>query len=86
VWTSEKEMAGIVEKWWILHQDNAPSHSTLSVNWFLFSKNITVRAYPCYLPDLAPCDFFLFSRDKINAQRNPFFVRKKKKKKKNGNS
>jgi len=30
------------------------------VKQFLANKNITVLEYPPYLPDLAPCDFYLF--------------------------
>jgi hypothetical protein len=51
-------------KWWILHQDNAPSHNSLSVKQFLSSKNIAVLAHlPCS-PDSDPCDFFLFPKIK----------------------
>ncbi|GFU76825.1 HTH_48 domain-containing protein [Trichonephila clavipes] len=45
---------------WLLHQDNAHAHITLSVKQFLTSKNITVLGHSRYLSDLAPCDFFLF--------------------------
>jgi len=49
---------------WILHQDNASAHNALSVKQFLANKNITVVEQPPYLPDLAPCDFFLFPKIK----------------------
>jgi len=42
---------------WILHQDNTPAHNTLSVN-------ISVLEHPPYLPDLTPCDFYLFPKFK----------------------
>jgi hypothetical protein len=42
---------------WILHIDNAPAHTALSVREFLVSKQITLFEHPHYLPDLAPCDF-----------------------------
>jgi len=45
---------------WILHQDNAPAHNTLSVKQFLANKNITVLEHPPYSPHLAPCKFYLF--------------------------
>ncbi|KAF6272388.1 hypothetical protein mRhiFer1_009549 [Rhinolophus ferrumequinum] len=42
---------------WLLHHDNAPAHSALSVREFLASKQITVLEHPPYSPDLAPSDF-----------------------------
>ena len=47
---------------WVLHQDNAPAHNTLSVEMFLTKHKITVLEHPPYSSDLAPCDFFLFPR------------------------
>jgi hypothetical protein len=32
----------------------------LSINEFLAKKSIMVLEHPTYLPDLDPCDFFLF--------------------------
>ena len=52
------------ENGFILHQDNAPAHSALSVKQFLAEKRITVLEHPPYSPDLAPCDFFLFPKVK----------------------
>jgi len=49
---------------WILHHDNAPAHTALSVREFLATKQITVLEHPAYSPDLAPSDFFLFSKIK----------------------
>ena len=49
---------------WILHQDNAPAHNSLSVKQFLANRNITVLEHPTYSPDLAPCDFYLFPKIK----------------------
>ena len=49
---------------WILHQDNAPAHNTLSVKKFLANKNITVLEHPPYSPDLTSCDFCLFPKVK----------------------
>jgi len=49
---------------WILHHDNAPAHTTLSVREFLATKQITVLEHPAYSPDLAPSDFFLFLKIK----------------------
>ena len=47
-------------KSWLLHHDNAPAHNALSIRQFLAENNIAVLEQPPYLPDLAPCDFFLF--------------------------
>ena len=47
------------EKSWVLHHDNAPSHSALSIREFLAKNNIAVMDQPPYSPDLASCDFFI---------------------------
>lgn len=44
----------------LLHHDDAPAHSSLSIRQFLAKNNIAVLEQPPYSPDLAPCDFFLF--------------------------
>ena len=46
-----------------LHHDNIPTHTSL-VWQFLTSKNITVIPTH-HSPDLAPCDFFLFPKMKL---------------------
>ena len=48
----------------ILHHDNTPAHTALSVREFLATKQITVLEHPAYSPDLAPSDFFLFPKIK----------------------
>ena len=49
---------------WILHQNNAPAHTALSVRQFLATKQITVLEHPAYSPGLAPNDFFSVLEDK----------------------
>ena len=49
---------------WILHHDNAPAHTALSVKEFLATKQITVLEHAAYSPDIAPKDFFLFPKIK----------------------
>jgi len=49
---------------WILHHDNAPTHTALSVREFLATKQMTVLEHPAFSPDLAPSDFFLFPKIK----------------------
>jgi len=48
----------------ILHHDNAPAHTALSVREVLATKQITVLEHLAYSPDLAPNDFFLFPKTK----------------------
>lgn len=47
---------------WVLHHDNAPAHTSLKVQQFLTSRNITTLSHPPYSPDLAPLDFWLFPK------------------------
>lgn len=49
---------------WSLHHDNAPAHTSLSVQQFLTKNNMAIVPHPSYSPNLAPCDFFLFPRIK----------------------
>jgi len=50
---------------WVLHHDNAPAHSALSIREFLAKENIPALPHPPYSPDLAPCDFYLFPKLKF---------------------
>ena len=59
-------------KSWILHHDNAPAHTALSVREFLATKQITVLEHPAYSPDLAHSDFFYIPKDKGNIERKAF--------------
>ena len=47
---------------WIFHHDNAPSYFSLIVTEFLAKNETKVIAQPPYSPDLASCDFFLFTK------------------------
>ena len=47
---------------WVLHHDNAPAHSFLSMRQFLAERNVPTLEQSPYSPDLAPCDFFLFPK------------------------
>jgi len=49
-----------IARTWMLNHDCAPCHTAVSVNEFLAEKSIPVVPQPPYLPDLSPCDFFLF--------------------------
>ncbi|CAI6344606.1 unnamed protein product [Macrosiphum euphorbiae] len=57
---------------WLLHHDNAPAHSALSIREFLADKQIPVVPHPPYSPDLAPCDFFLFPKIKTDLKGQRF--------------
>jgi hypothetical protein len=42
----------------MLHHDNAPCHTAISINEFLAEKSIPVVPQPPYSLDLSPCDYF----------------------------
>jgi len=49
---------------WLLHHDNAPSHTCLLVHEHLAKNNLAMLPQPPYSRDLSPADFFLFLRIK----------------------
>ena len=51
---------------WILHLGNDPAHKTVTTNEFLAKHNILL------LPDLAPCNFFLFPQLKKTRKGHQF--------------
>jgi hypothetical protein len=56
----------------ILHHDNAPAHDALAVREFLANKSILKLDHPLYLPDLALCDFWPFSKLKTALKGHKF--------------
>ena len=52
---------------WMLHHDNAPCHTAISVIKFL-----AVVPQPPFSPDLSPCDFFLFPKLKFHLKGRHF--------------
>lgn len=50
------------ENSWFLHYDNAPPHTSLLVRDLLAKNAVNIVPHPPYSPDLAPCDFWLFSK------------------------
>ncbi|UYV73112.1 hypothetical protein LAZ67_10001854 [Cordylochernes scorpioides] len=54
------------EKWtnggWILHHDNARSHTAHLMTSFLAKNGTQILLQPPYFPDIAPNDFFLFPK------------------------
>ena len=61
-----------IARTWMLHHDNAPCHTAVSINEFLAEKSIPVVPQPPYSPDLSPCDFFLFPRLKNHLKERHF--------------
>ena len=55
-----------------LHNDNAPAHAAILTRRFLTDNNMTVVPHPPYWPDLAPSDFFLFPKPKMNLKARRF--------------
>ena len=47
---------------WHFHQDNAPVHNSIFVTDYLTKMDINTVPQPPYSRDLAPCDFWLFSK------------------------
>ena len=52
---------------WLVYHDNAPAHAAL-----LTDNNMTVVPHPLYSPDLAPSDFFLFPKVKMELKGRRF--------------
>ena len=48
----QKQRVVWASKTWILHRDNAPAHTSLSVKKFLVSKHITTLNHSPYTPDI----------------------------------
>ena len=44
------------------HQDSSPVHNSILFTDYLTKMNIKTVPQPPYCPDLAPCDFWLFSK------------------------
>jgi len=56
----------------MLHHDNCPCHTAISVIEFFVKKGIPVVPQPPYSPDLSPCDFFLFAKLKFHLKGRHF--------------
>jgi transposase len=57
---------------WISHDDNASCHQTLLVCEFIANHNVLSLPHPPYSPDLAPEDFFLFPKMKMQLKGGRF--------------
>ena len=47
---------------WFLHHDNAPSYTALVLPVHFVKKSTHIVSQPLYLPELAPCDLWLFPK------------------------
>ena len=59
---------------WVLHHDNAPACTALSIRELLAKKNIPVLPHPPYSPDLGLCDFCLFPKLKSKLKSHNFWT------------
>ena len=57
---------------WMVHDDNAPCHRSLLTREFLAKHNMIALLHPPYSLDLAPADFALFPRLKIQLKGRSF--------------
>jgi len=56
----------------MLHHDNVPCHTAVSINEFLAERKHSCGSSAPYSPDLSPCDFFLFPWLKNHFKRRHF--------------
>jgi hypothetical protein len=57
---------------WILHNDNVPCRRALLVRNIFTNHNMLSFSHPPYSPDLAPADFFLFPKMKMQLKDRHF--------------
>ena len=57
---------------WMLHCNNAPCHTAISMNEFFTKTDIPVVPQPPCSLDLSPCDFFLFPKLKFHLKGRHF--------------
>lgn len=67
-----KVLEGLSVSGLMLHHDNASSHTSSLTTQFLADNNIKIIPHPPYSPDLAMCDFWLFSGLKRNLRGRSF--------------
>ncbi len=57
---------------WLLYHNNGPAHSAIATWQFLAKTSTTGLEHCAYSPDLAPNDFFLYSKTKEVPKRAHF--------------
>ena len=60
------------EQTWLLHHDNAPSHTSVFTQQFMAKNKMAVIPHQPYSPDLAPCVFFLFQKMELKLKGRRF--------------
>jgi len=60
------------EQTWLLYRDIALSHISDLTQQFLAKNNMAVTPHQPYFTDLAPCDFFIFSKTKLKLKGRRF--------------
>jgi hypothetical protein len=60
------------EQIWLLHDDNAPSHTSVLTQQFLAKHKMAVIPHLPHSPNLVPCDFFLFPKMKLKLKGRRF--------------
>jgi transposase len=59
---------------WLLHHNNVPARTALSIRQFLAKHSIPTLPQPSYSPELSPPDFFLFPKLRITFKRKRFQI------------
>ncbi|UYV82453.1 hypothetical protein LAZ67_21002238 [Cordylochernes scorpioides] len=59
------------KQWKLLH-DNVPAHRAIIFQDYLAKHSVSVLPHPPYSPDIAPCDFFFFSKLKMTLKGRRF--------------
>ena len=74
IYTILNEDLGKRKVWsrFVPHQLNAPPYKTKKVSEFFMKKQICVIVHLLYLPDVLPCDYFLFPKLKT-AMKGDFY-------------
>jgi hypothetical protein len=57
---------------WLLHWDNAPTHTSLKTTEFVTNNNTVIVPYPPYSQHVAPCHFTLFPKLKMKLKGRRF--------------
>jgi hypothetical protein len=60
------------EQAWLLHHDNAPSHTCVFTQHFLAKNKFALIPHPPQSPDLALCDVFLFPKMELKLKGRRF--------------
>jgi histone-lysine N-methyltransferase SETMAR len=61
----------LCRNYWILHHDNALTHTSLKTIKLVTNNKVMVP-HPPYSPDIAPCDFALFPKLKMKLKGRRF--------------